>query len=129
MSQSPSFFTAFSRGLRGRCPLCGEGELFRSYLKVQSSCPSCTADLTRYPADDGPAYFTILIVGHLVIVPVLFIPFVWQASPLITVPLVLFPLAGVTLGLLPVVKGAFIGHLAFLRVTSDQAEGHTADQA
>lgn len=103
--------------------------MFRSYLKVEPACPACGVDLTRYPADDGPAYFTILIVGHLVIVPILFIPFVWQGPPVITVPLVLFPLAGVTLGLLPVVKGAFIGHLAYLRVTSDQADAHTADQA
>jgi hypothetical protein len=35
----------------------------------------------------------------------------------------------VTLGLLPIVKGAFIGHMAYLRLTSDQAERHTADQA
>jgi len=99
MTQSPAFFTAFSRGLRGRCPHCGEGRLFRSYLKVQSDCPGCGVDLTRYPADDGPAYFTILLVGHLVIVPILFIPYVWQGPPVITVPLVLTPLALVTLGL------------------------------
>jgi len=80
MTQSPAFFTAFSRGLRGRCPHCGEGRLFRSYLKVQSDCPGCGVDLTRYPADDGPAYFTILLVGHLVIVPILFIPYVWQSD-------------------------------------------------
>jgi uncharacterized protein (DUF983 family) len=129
MTQSPAFFTAFSRGLRGRCPHCGEGRLFRSYLKVQSDCPGCGVDLTRYPADDGPAYFTILLVGHLVIVPILFLPSVWQGPPVITVPLVLTPLALVTLGLLPIVKGAFIGHMAYLRLTSDQAERHTADQA
>ncbi|WP_363278498.1 DUF983 domain-containing protein [Phenylobacterium sp.] len=129
MTQSPAFFTAVSRGLRGRCPHCGEGRMFRSYLKVQSDCPSCGVDLTRYPADDGPAYFTILIIGHLVVVPILFIPYVWQGPPVITVPLVLTPLALVTLALLPIVKGAFIGHLAYLRLTSDQAEQHTADQA
>ncbi|MFM8941044.1 MAG: DUF983 domain-containing protein, partial [Phenylobacterium sp.] len=117
------------RGLRGRCPHCGEGRLFRSYLKVQSDCPGCGVDLTRYPADDGPAYFTILLVGHLVIVPILFIPWVWQGPTLFTVPVTLGFLAFVTLGLLPVVKGAFIGHMAYLRLTSDKAEQHTADQA
>jgi len=119
MNQSPAFFTAFARGLRGHCPHCGEGRLFRSYLKVEPTCPACGVDLARYPADDGPAYFTILIVGHLVIVPILFIPWVWQGGFL----------AFVTLGLLPIVKGAFIGHMAYLRLTSDQAEQHTADQA
>lgn len=129
MSQSPAFATALSRGLRGRCPHCGEGRLFRTYLKVNPACPACGVDLARYPADDGPAYFTILIVGHLVIVPVLFIPWVWQGPTLVTVPVTLGFLAAVTLALLPIVKGAFIGHMAYLRATSDQAERHTADQA
>lgn len=129
MSQSPAFATALSRGLRGRCPHCGEGRLFRTYLKVSQACPACGVDLARYPADDGPAYFTILIVGHLVIVPVLFIPWVWQGPTLVTVPVTLGFLAAVTLALLPIVKGAFIGHMAFLRATADQAERHTADRA
>ena len=129
MSQSPAFATALSRGLRGRCPHCGEGRLFRTYLKVNPACPACGVDLARYPADDGPAYFTILIVGHLVIVPVLFIPWVWQGPTLVTVPVTLGFLAAVTLAFLPIVKGAFIGHMAFLRATADQAERHTADRA
>ena len=129
MSQSPAFVTALSRGLRGRCPHCGEGRMFRTYLKVSPACPACGVDLARYPADDGPAYFTILIVGHLVIVPVLFIPWVWQGPTLVTVPVTLGFLAAVTLALLPIVKGAFIGHMAFLRATADQAERHTADRA
>ncbi|WP_366823723.1 DUF983 domain-containing protein [Phenylobacterium sp.] len=129
MSQSPAFFPAFSRGLRGHCPHCGEGRMFQTYLKVNPACPACGVDLARYPADDGPAYFTILIVGHLVIVPILFIPWVWQGPTLVTVPVTLSFLAVVTLGLLPIVKGAFIGHMAYLRATSDQAERHTADQA
>jgi uncharacterized protein (DUF983 family) len=129
MSQSPAFATALSRGLRGRCPHCGEGRMFRTYLKVSPACPACGVDLARYPADDGPAYFTILIVGHLVIVPVLFIPWVWQGPTLVTVPVTLGFLAAVTLALLPIVKGAFIGHMAFLRATADQAERHTADRA
>ena len=129
MSQSPDFATALSRGLRGRCPHCGEGRLFRTYLKVNPECPACGVDLARYPADDGPAYFTILIIGHLVIVPILFIPWVWQGPTLVTVPVTLGFLASVTLGFLPIVKGAFIGHMAFLRSTADQAERHTADHA
>ena len=129
MSQSPAFATALSRGLRGRCPHCGEGRLFRTYLKVNPACPACGVDLAQYPADDGPAYFTILIIGHLVIVPVLFIPWVWQGPTLVTVPVTLGFLAAVTLGFLPIVKGAFIGHMAFLRATADQAERHTADRA
>ena len=129
MSQSPAFFTAVSRGLRGRCPHCGDGQMFRSYLKVNPTCPACGVDLARYPADDGPAYFTMLIVGHMVIVPLLFIPWVWQGPPAVVIPLALVFLTAVTLSFLPWVKGAFIGHMAYLRATADRTPGHTADEA
>lgn len=105
------FFRSMARGLKGKCPHCGEGRLFWRYLKVEPLCQSCGHDLARYPADDGPAYFTILIVGHLIVAPILFFPVVWEAPTQYVVPAILLPLAGATLGLLHVVKGAFIGAL------------------
>ena len=88
--------------------------MYRAYLKVEPVCSVCGHDLARYPADDGPAYFTILIVGHLVVAPLLFFPFIWRASALLVVPLTLIPLLTLTLLLLPRIKGAFIGALWFL---------------
>ena len=99
----------FLRGLTGRCPNCGEGHLFSGYLKVAPRCEACGHDLSQYRADDGPAYFTILIVGHLVIAPMLCFSFIWTWSPLVVVPLTLSFIAAATLTLLPRVKGAFIG--------------------
>src|SRR4051812_18890136 len=32
-------WTALKRGLRGRCPRCGKGKLFRAFLKVDDHCP------------------------------------------------------------------------------------------
>lgn len=123
------FFQAMLRGLKGRCPHCGEGRLFWRYLKVEPRCQACGHDLARYPADDGPAYFTILIVGHLIVAPILFFPIVWEAPAAIMVPAILIPLAGVTLALLHVVKGAFIGALyAIARKEGDKAL-HTAEPA
>ena len=118
-------WTAMKRGFLGRCPNCGKGRLFQSYLKVEEDCGVCGHHLKAYPADDGPAYFTILIVGHLVIAPILFFPFVWKASPWITVPLLLGFVATVTLALLPRVKGAVIGALWFtgLRKAADAPGG------
>ena len=77
---------AMLRGLRGRCPHCGEGALFYRYLKVNPHCPVCGHDLAQYPSDDGPAYFTILITGHLVIVPLLVFPVIWKAPLIIALP-------------------------------------------
>lgn len=97
------------RGLAGRCPQCGEGRLFSSYLKVVPTCPNCGHQLSQYRSDDGPAYFTILIVGHVVIAPALFTGAVltWPLATLLTTAIV--SLVGLTLALLPIVKGAFVG--------------------
>ena len=114
-SEKP-FLRAALRGLRGRCPHCGKGALFYRYLKVSPLCPECGHNLDRYPADDGPAYFTILLVGHLIIAPVLLFPIIWQAPVAIILPATLIPLAVLTLGVLPRIKGAVIGALYALKV-------------
>ncbi|HWE99495.1 MAG TPA: DUF983 domain-containing protein [Caulobacteraceae bacterium] len=119
---------AVGRGLRGRCPSCGQGALFHRYLKVSPTCGACGHDLDQYPSDDGPAYFTILLVGHLFVLPTLLLPFVWKAPVAIVVPALLIPLAVVTLALLPVVKGGVIGALAKFGVRRRDAAVHTADR-
>ena len=99
----------FRRGLARRCPNCGEGALFRGYLKVDPVCEACGHDNSAYRADDGPAYFTILIVGHLLIAPLLCFPVVWRANPFVVMTVILPLIAAVTLVVLGFVKGAFIG--------------------
>jgi uncharacterized protein (DUF983 family) len=108
------------RGLFQRCPNCGQGRLYRAYLKVEPTCEACGHDLSQYRADDGPAYFTILLVGHLVVAPMFFFPFMWEAPPLIVVPVALVLLTSLILLALPRVKGAFIGLLWSNRVNKDQ---------
>lgn len=121
MSQEPAvtearpFLTGIKRGLRHRCPNCGEGKLYRGYLKVEDACAACGHDLSGYRADDGPAYFTILLVGHLVIAPLLLFPFIWQMSPWFVVPATVIPLTVLILLMLPRIKGAFIGGLWSIR--------------
>jgi uncharacterized protein (DUF983 family) len=110
-SPPPSVLTGMKRGVRHRCPNCGEGRLYARYLKVDLDCEACGHHLAAYPADDGPAYFTILIVGHLFVAPLLLFPFIWKASPFLVVPATVLPLLGLTLLLLPRVKGAVIGAL------------------
>ncbi|MGY4417117.1 ribosomal protein S27AE [Bradyrhizobium sp. LB7.1] len=59
-------WTAMKRGFRGRCPRCGEGKLFRAFLKTADNCSRCGLDFTPHRADDLPAYLVIVIVGHIV---------------------------------------------------------------
>jgi len=99
----------FTRGLKRRCPNCGEGHLFAGYLAVRPVCEVCGHDNSVYRADDGPAYFTILIIGHLVVAPILCMTFLWALPMTVLVPLLLSVVAAATLSLLPIVKGGFIG--------------------
>lgn len=110
-SSEPSVLTGLKRGVLHRCPNCGDGRLYTRYLKVDPDCEACGHDLAEYPADDGPAYFTILIVGHLFVAPLLLFPFIWKAPVGLVLPLTVLPLAALTLVLLPRVKGAVIGAL------------------
>jgi uncharacterized protein (DUF983 family) len=100
---------AMRRGLRGRCPNCGLGNMFRAFLKVADACPACGEALHHHRADDAPAYFVILIVGHVVIplvlvVEVAFSPPYWLHAVL-WLPLTI----GLAIGLLPPIKGAIVG--------------------
>ena len=53
-------------GLRGRCPRCGEGKLFKGYLNLKEECGVCGLDNSFADAGDGPAIFVMLIVGFIV---------------------------------------------------------------
>jgi uncharacterized protein (DUF983 family) len=55
------------RGALGRCPHCGKGKLFRAYLKPVETCAECGEPLGHIRADDGPAWLTIMVVGHIVV--------------------------------------------------------------
>ena len=100
---------AMLRGWRRRCPCCGAGPILRGYLKVRDTCPSCGEALHHHRADDGPAYLTILIVGH-VMAPLLLAIFVaWRPDPLILAAVFSVGTVALSLWLLPRLKGALIG--------------------
>ncbi|WP_333794034.1 DUF983 domain-containing protein [Hyphomicrobium sp.] len=100
---------AMLRGWRQSCPACGEGTLFRKYLKVADTCPTCREELYHHRADDAPPYFTMVIVGHVVIGGILMVEKAF--APPSWVHLVMWlPLTVImSLILLPRVKGALIG--------------------
>jgi uncharacterized protein (DUF983 family) len=43
----PPFSQALRRGVRFRCPNCGEGRVFSSFFKMRDECPAC--GLSFYP--------------------------------------------------------------------------------
>lgn len=108
MDKEP-FWPVVRRGVLGRCPRCGEGRLFQRYLKQVEQCPHCGEKFGHIRADDGPAWLTILLVGHLLapffllVVPDLDWPEWKMMAVVIALTVVL------TLLLLPRAKGVFIG--------------------
>ena len=102
-------WTAMKRGFFGRCPRCGEGKLFRAFLKVDNSCSVCGLDFTPHRADDLPAYLVIVIVGHIVVPTALWIE--TDYSPPVWLQLAIYlPFTLVaSLALLQPVKGAVVG--------------------
>ncbi len=97
------------RGLRTRCPHCGEGGMFRAYLKVADECSSCGEVLSHQRADDAPPYFVMMIVGHIIVAAVLGVE-IEYAPPLWLHAAIWIPLTiALSLALLPPVKGAIVG--------------------
>jgi len=105
----PPLTTALWRGVRCLCPACGETRAFNGYLSVVPECSNCGAPLGSFRADDAPPYFTIFIVGH-ILVPILYwVETEWRPN-LGLMAAIFLPVALVmTLGLLRPVKGATLG--------------------
>ena len=100
---------ALIRGFRGQCPNCGRGRMFRKFLKVADRCTVCGEDLHHQRADDAPAYFVIMIVGHIVVPIVLAVELAFAPPYWVHVALWLPLLLGLSLALLQPVKGAIVG--------------------
>ena len=109
-------WTAMKRGFMCRCPRCGEGKLFRAFLKVDDSCTTCGLDYTPHRADDLPAYLVIIIVGHIVVPVVLWVE--TNYSPAIWLQMAIYlPFTFLSsLLLLQPVKGAVVGFQWALRM-------------
>jgi uncharacterized protein (DUF983 family) len=100
---------AVLRGWARRCPACGEGILMEGYLTVAHACARCGTELHHHRADDGPAWATILITGH-IMAPLMLMVFTafrpegWQMAVGFSVVF-----TALSLWLLPRIKGAFVG--------------------
>jgi uncharacterized protein (DUF983 family) len=102
-------WTALKRGFRGRCPRCGEGKLFRAFLKVDDHCSVCGQDFTPHRADDLPAYLVIVIVGHIMVPLALMIETNYAPPVALQLSIYLPGTLILSLLLLQPIKGAVVG--------------------
>ena len=79
------------------------------YLTVRDRCPACGAALHHHRADDGPAWATILITGHLMAPLLLFVFTTWRPAPWVLALGFTLLFVALSLYLLPRLKGAFVG--------------------
>jgi uncharacterized protein (DUF983 family) len=106
--QMPSTPLPIARGLRGRCPRCGKGKLFKGFLTLRPSCEQCGLDFNFADAGDGPAVFVILFGGAIVVFAALMTEVIYQppywVHAVLWLPLILI----VTLVPLRPIKGLLI---------------------
>ena len=99
---------ALRQGWRRRCPHCGTGAMLEGYLTVRQSCAACGEALHHQRADDGPAYLTILIVGHLTAPLLLWVYASFRPAPLLLASGFTLAAVALSLFLLPRLKGMMV---------------------
>lgn len=105
---APPTALPIARGLRGRCPRCGEGKLFQGFLTLRPACERCGLDYGFADAGDGPAVFVILIGGAIVVFAALMTEVVYQPPYWLHAALWLPLILLVTLAPLRLLKGLLI---------------------
>jgi uncharacterized protein (DUF983 family) len=104
-----SWTRAMARGLACRCPACGNKGIFKAFMKIADRCKVCGEELHHQRADDAPPYFTIFIVGHIVVPSVLIVEKLWHPDLWVHVALWLPVTLSLTVLLMPRVKAAIVG--------------------
>jgi len=112
-----------STAMRGRCPRCGQGRLFKGFLDTAPACTACGLDYKFIDSGDGPAVFVILLIGFVVVGLALYVEVTWQ-PPLWLHALLWLPSTLIlSLGLLRPLKGLMIG----LQYQNKATEGRLVD--
>lgn len=117
----PRTSVVLKRGLLCRCPHCGEGKLFKSYLKLVDKCDVCGEQLGHIRADDLPAYLTIAVVGH-VVVGLMLTAIQMGVPNWLGISVSLALTVGMSLWLLPHMKGAVAAQLWRLKIPKGSVE-------
>jgi len=95
-------------GFTGRCPVCGEGHLFRAFLKVTDRCEKCGEPFRYHRADDFPAYLVIILLGHIVVPIAMWIEITCSPSYWLQAAIGLPLIVGLAIGLLQPMKGVVV---------------------
>nr|WP_321511639.1 DUF983 domain-containing protein [uncultured Hyphomonas sp.] len=110
MTPPTSSPVALARALRLKCPACGQGALYRAYLKPVDTCACCGAPLGQVPSEDGPAWLTVLMLAPFLVAVTFFVSM--SSLPLwISLPGAALAVTGLVMLALPRVKAGWIAVL------------------
>lgn len=112
-----------SAALFQRCPRCGEGPLFASYLKLNAACAVCSLDLSKADSGDGPAVFAIFIVGPVAALFALWFQVMVQPSVWVFMGVLTGLIVALSLALLPILKAGLVA----LQYRNKAGEGRLED--
>lgn len=122
--QDRSVRDAIIKGVKCRCPSCGEGKMFNKWLKVTPKCSHCGEELFHERAQDFPPYITITIVGHIVVTLLLIVEANIELS-MNTHLMIWIPLAfALSLLMMQPVKGGVVGMQWALRMFGFDGNGN-----
>lgn len=96
------------RGMKLRCPRCGQRKLFRSYLKPVERCSNCNQRWGHIRADLAPAWAAMTLAAHITVL--VWHLFFWKTDmPSWQLTLILGAIATfICLATLPMMKGLFM---------------------
>lgn len=103
-----TFWEALLRGMKCRCPRCGEGSIFRKWLKPRDNCPTCGLDMSGQRSDDFPAYIAIFATGHLLAPLIIMLVADYALGPAALLAIIVPVAVAMMLALLQPSKGAVI---------------------
>lgn len=108
LPQDGSIWPRIWRGMKLRCPRCGVGKLFKSYLKPVETCSNCEKRWGHVRADLAPAWAAMTIAAHLTVLIWHF--FLWgtQMSNLQVTAILCAVATVISLLALPPMKGLFM---------------------
>ncbi len=113
-------WVAFGRGAKLRCPKCNQEKLFQSYLKPVVACPTCRKDWENVRADLAPAWASMTLSAHVIIVIYHFFFFDKPISNFVAISSLIMIATAICLLTLPSFKGFFMALVWWNRMEKEQ---------
>ena len=98
----------YDTGLKGLCPRCGQGHLFKGFITIAPKCDVCDMEFDFADAGDGPAVFVILIAGFIVVGAALYVEIQYEPPMWVHMAIFLPMVLVVVLGMLRPLKGLLV---------------------